>query len=456
MALNLRDQGVISLDEKAPYAPSMYREPIPVLTTAVAIGLIDTFLGRESADHYVSGARARLVKHQDLFWMALLCVSVFCATYLLTSSRLLGFLSVGLMHIDIGPFASTGPRGFGLDSMMSDVAAAAMLTAATALLVAAWRNRRISAFVSAGLAFGLVALIKAAFLYVFVGLLVALLCLALLGRSDLRRGIAGIGALAVAFAVAVVPWMARNYFTLGDFQLSERGGIVLLVRAMKNEMTADEYKGAWYVWAPERLRPMIGAGLEFSERDLQRGGRLQRLNRTAQADFHDDDVAAELAGAPEKAISFYRKARAERVKLARLAEPDAASPTTNVEAALTERALTMIAENPARHLATTPLFLWRGAFFAFPMLTMALLYALWRREFALGVLALPAFGLVLFYALFSHFIGRYSVPASPVAVACLVVLGKSAVEALRGALWVRAISWRPIAGAQPPRRRASG
>src|SRR5690606_711960 len=124
---------------------------------------------------------------------------------------------------------------------------------------------------------------------------------------------AALAVLAGAFSAIVLPWMMRNYVTLGQFQLAERGGVVLLVRAVKDGMTAEEAKGTLYVWSPRRFQPAIGRLLGFSSSDLLRGGRLQRLNRTTQSDFYADDLAAEAAGMPEKAISYYRSARAERV-----------------------------------------------------------------------------------------------------------------------------------------------
>ena len=182
MAVNLRYHGVASLDAEPPYAPSMYREPLPVVTTAIAIALADAALGDAGPEAYLAGDRARLVKIQNLFWLALLCVSAFWATYLLTSSRLLGALAVLLMNFDVIPLAEVGLRPLLVDTLMSEVSAAALLLAAGAFLVAAMRTRRVAHFAWAGLCFGMLALTKAAFLYVFVGFAVLLA-----GHRDYRR-----------------------------------------------------------------------------------------------------------------------------------------------------------------------------------------------------------------------------------------------------------------------------
>ena len=262
-----------------------------------------------------------LLKLQNLFWLALLCVSAFWATYLLTSSRLLGALAVLLMNFDVIPLAEVGLRPLLVDSLMSEVSAPALLLAAGAFLVAAMRRPRVAHFAWAGLCFGLLALTKASFLYIFVGFAVVLLTIAVIAarKSPLTARLGPIAALTIAFAAVVVPWMARNYVQLGEFQLAERGGVVLYLRALKNGMTSDEYRGAFYFWAPKPLQPAIGRMLGFSWSDLQRGGRLQRLNRKPEADFYRDDIAAWRNARPEEAITFIRKALAEQLRLERLA-----------------------------------------------------------------------------------------------------------------------------------------
>jgi len=68
--------------------------------------------------------------------------------------------------------------------------------------------------------------------------------------------------------------------------------------------------------------------------------------------------------------------------------------------------------------------MWRGAFFAFPTLVIVLGWAARQRRAELAIFALPALGIVMFYALFSHFIGRYSVPVSPVITVLDVLIFK--------------------------------
>src|ERR1700735_5187655 len=78
MGLDLCHAGVMSLDEAAPYGPSMYREPLPVATTAAVICIADEFLGPADSPLYFSGERAKLVKYQNVAWLVLLWIGGVC------------------------------------------------------------------------------------------------------------------------------------------------------------------------------------------------------------------------------------------------------------------------------------------------------------------------------------------------------------------------------------------
>src|SRR5690606_23762525 len=243
---------------------------------------------------------------------------------------------------------------------------------------------------AAGAVFGLTALTKAAFLYVFVGLLAAVAAAMWLmpddggHRESPRRILASVAVLAAGFGVVTLPWMYRNYVKLDAFEISSRAGIVLHLRATHNRMTWDEYKGAFYVWSRPSLKPLVGAITGYDETDLAIGGRLQRLNRSGRGEIERIDLAAELAGKPEEALTYYREARAERVRLVaelggRL-DPRAAERAADRE--LARRAIDSMLAEPLRHLAMTVPLTWRGAPIYVPVLLIVLAYALkgGRRE----------------------------------------------------------------------------
>jgi hypothetical protein len=241
--------------------------------------------------------------------------------------------------------------------------------------------------------------------------------------------------LAAGFCSVVLPWMYRNYEHFGTFQIVERGGAVLYMRAVKDGMSAEEYRGSFYVWAPGKLQGLVGAVLGFSDADLREGGRLQRLNREADSDFAERDLAAEHAGKPDDAVSYYRKARAERTRVQHeLLARGVANPTVEADRMLQDEAVAVIRAHPGDHLLMTIPLLWRGAAVVFPVLCVGLAYGLIKRRTEIAIFILPSMGMTLFYALFSHFIPRYGVATVPVTIVIALFLASRAWQRLVGKL----------------------
>ena len=92
MAINVSHHGVMSLDEKSPYQPSMYREPLPIAVTAIVVRVCDAVFGSTEDRNYFSGARAHFIKLQNCVWLCLLWLTVFAATRMFTES----FLAAGV------------------------------------------------------------------------------------------------------------------------------------------------------------------------------------------------------------------------------------------------------------------------------------------------------------------------------------------------------------------------
>jgi len=431
MAINLAHQGTISLSDTPPYPPSNYREPIPVILTALDVRLMDAVLGVAPTDDYFAGERVRLLKYPNLLWLLLLLVGIFACIHVATGSYYFSLAGAAIGGIQYGASALRAPM---LNDLSTDLAGAAVLAVASAALAAGLTRQSPRLSVLAGALFGAMALVKAGVLYIFIGVIGTLLCACLLWRTRivLRSALRDLVLVMLAFIVVVAPWMLRNRIELGTFQIAQRAGVVLLARAVQNEMSPEEYRGAFYVWAPPSIQGAIGSLLGFTPRDLQRGGRLQRMNRSETSDFYASDVAAEQAGRPAEAISYYRRARAERVKLiGELEAAGAATPDVEADDILQRRAMSMIEAHPGKHLAATIPLLWRGAPVAFPLLVIAVALAIRYRHYECALLALPSFGVVMFYALLSHFLPRYAEPVRPVVIALIVIAAKLGLDGLR-------------------------
>jgi hypothetical protein len=435
MGATLWHTGVMSSDVTAPFKPSMYREPVPVAATAITIGIIEAFRGEAPPRAYLSGDLARAVKLQNIVWLSIATLCAYWACTLLSGYWVLGFVCAAIVGLRLRDYA---------DTLYSEPVALALMLVGCTLLLKACRDSHLRWMVFSGLVFALLALTKAVMLYVFVGVGGVLVLSLLMQRWFLiAYGATGVAVAVLAFAIGVAPWMLRNHANFGAMRIAERGGVVLLMRAVKNTMTPEEYRGAFYVWAPARLQPLVGRALGFAAQDLSEGGRLQRLNREP-SDFAAKDLEAEHAGRPEETMTYYRRARAERVKLTNeLRAAGDPQPESAADQELERRAMNMIKDAPGRHLALTVPFLWRGAFLEFPILMAGLAYAVIRRRADIALYVLPALGLILFYGLFSHFIQRYAVPAQPVAVVVALVLAGGAFDWFRSRAAGRAGFPRP-------------
>jgi len=419
MGVNLQHNGVISQSEQEPFHPSNYREPLPAVAVAAAVAVVDAFLGKGDYREYFSGDRVKYLKYVNIVWLILLWFSTFAVMRHFTGSFCLSVFAA----ICAVKMFTYGYQTIGADNLATELPAAFLLVLASFMLALAFSGRSMLHFVIAGLCFGLLTLTKAAFFYVFLGLVGVLVPIYLLSeRRAMRIRCAEAALLVFSFAVVVVPWMYRNYQQLGYFQVASRGGGILYCRAVTNQMTSQEYRGTFYVWAPPSLRPLLGSVLGFSPADLEQGGVLQRLN-TAPSAFWEQDEAAELAGRPEAALTYYRLCRAERIKLhiefEKAGNPD---PMLAAEDALQRRGLKMIAEDPMADLKMAPPFLWRCAPLTFPLLAIALGYSLAARRYDLALFVFPALAMLGFYALLATFVPRYATTAVPTAVVGVVAM----------------------------------
>jgi 4-amino-4-deoxy-L-arabinose transferase-like glycosyltransferase len=325
--------------------------------------------------------------------------------------------NVLLLYTEVGRYM--------LDSLYTEAPAAALLAIGSLFLSSAIVQRRVLLMLLAGVCFGLLALVKAAFLYIVPGIVILMPFATLVNRRQIpvipliRLAIV----LVMAFFVVVAPWMYRNYLSLGTFSITSRGGEALYNRALLNQMTVEEYFGSLSLWAPYPLNGALRRILGISREDLENGVRLQRLGESADSKWAKADFAAELAGRPEDAHTFYRQVGAERVKL--INEFRAAGhpePELAADGVLRERAMQMISRHPLRHLANTFSNLWRGAFFSLPLLLIAMAYAWRHKHLELLMLIVPAVAMILFYGAVSAFTPRYALPAYPLAICSGVVL----------------------------------
>ncbi len=424
-AWNLAHHGVLSTSDAADPAPDMFREPLTPLITGALIKVGEVFSGPSSFETWNGGAGLHGLKQQNIVWIALLWAGVLAAAQRLSLSPTGQVAALALANGFVWALRSEL-----VDSLGTDLAAAALLTLGAATTVAARQTRDWRRWLGAGLVFGLAILVKASLLYVLIGLAGALLLLAAWRNRGWPGDRAGVGLLLMLTVAALVvsPWSERNRALFGTLAIADRGGEVLLLRAYENQVTPVELAGSLCAYSPGKLQAQTCRLTGHALADLRPGGSLARFSRMPPK---TDEArlavrAAAEAGGPSPGLSFYNVAKERyRVLVERTGSTRAADEAAKAEA------IALIKARPDLHLAMTAAFLWRGL----GGLTIVLLavgaVALARRRDDLVVFLLPFVGLGFFMALFSHFIPRYGWPMIPALCVVLPLIAEAGLRRIR-------------------------
>ncbi|MDP9009213.1 MAG: hypothetical protein M3N91_11020 [Pseudomonadota bacterium] len=414
VAINISHHGVMSEEEHPPLEPSMYREPLPIVLEAAAVGVADLFLGRADAPEYFSGKRTIIIKCQNVIFLLLLWSAALVAARWFTSSYLLATVA-GLLAIR--PFLTAEPGGIGINALNTELLAALLLLLASFGLAVALASRRPWRMAIAGGCFGLLALTKASALYAFAGVVLILLIASICRIPQLRARVSHILVLGACFVIVVIPWIGRNIYEFGAAEISLRGGLAIYTRALMDGISRDEYWGSYYVWAGPRLQPYVGRVLGFRPGDLNYGGKLQRLNFDLNSDLYDRDLAAERAGRPDDAITYYRRARAERIRLQRqYTQRGDRHPELTADDTMKSEGLRMIRYNVLGNLEMTVPLVWRSGHWYLIALAVAFGYGFFMKRGRLIAFVLPGLSLLGFYALATPFEPRWTSVVDSVAV----------------------------------------
>jgi hypothetical protein len=439
LALALAKTGTFSQKTINP-SPTMYREPLPPAALAVQMLVDPRFSDVSTADELNREPAIVALKQHNLAWAIVILCGIPMLIGAFIERRSVWFICSVVAIILTSIFYLKRPDI--LDTFYTEIQTSALLVWSAVAACIAVRTRKTLHFLVLGVLLGALVLTKAVFLYVMAGYLVLLFVLMLTGqpRYSLRHGLACIAAALIGAIVLVGPWLLRNQLNFGTLKVASRGGVVLWIRALSNQMNDEEWRGAFYVYGPReyaaRMLPLLG----YSSVHDALEGPLRRLNQRSKSSFGKSDREAERRGEPDRAVTFYRAARAERVKLTRKywKEGDP-NPAIAADRELQTRALNRIAREPLSHLLTTPVFFWRimwpvsAAISFFGMLaiwTLTLVSLVKRRPAMFGAVGL-AVGMIAFYVAVSHAIPRYSAPAvSLMIVAASLIVGWGLIAAL--------------------------
>lgn len=439
MAYNKYKYGILSSDraENVDYLKhGNYREPLPPLITSFFMHAHPGINKNQSYTSFINGLNTKKIKQVNLVWILFLLIGLGGLCYSITKSPasvLTTFVLTVFYFIRFGNH---------FDKLITELPAAALMILSTWLLFSAIKEHRVRLYFFAGIFLGLLVLVKATFLYLTPLILIFLFCLDYF-KVKRYRNITLYKNTSMFFfgaVIIIIPWMVRNKVFVDDFQVTQRGGIVLHYRAIHNQMTASEIKGAFHFFGPAIYQSFSNRVFNIKDKDFDSDGKFRRLNRS-----HSSDRTAISDGNTGSTISFYAYTRAERSRLVDYySNHGIDSPFRKADKDLGDEAKKIILENPVKHIMMTPVFLWRGIwcfpnstipwvgntlqlyinnainFLAFLSLCIILLIAIRNRDPGLLALIILPCAMILFQSIVSHNIPRYSQPAIPMTLLCLV------------------------------------
>ncbi len=268
--------------------------------------------------------------------------------------------------------------------------------------------RRVGWIVAAGVAAAVLALTRAAFAWVWLAVLPALVLLARRRRWGWRHTALLAGAFCVVLAAVLVPWVLRNQATFGRAFIAERGGYVVYLRSrFASTLDADQLLAGYGCWSGS-----------------------PRLRRATETAFGEGICAPYDDRGPE---GLYRLSKEETLLLYQEQGHVA------TDATLMARGLRDLSQHPVEQLWLTPMAAWRTLQvlpFPWGLLLMGSLLGLWVQALRRGTslvwlgAALPSAYSFVFHAFWTQGLPRFSQPLLPIAWAAtaiaLVALGTRA------------------------------
>lgn len=428
-------------------APTSFREPVP---PAFVAGYLKLVLPADATDfedwHY--GRYTRLIKLGNLAWVFAGLLGFWALSVRLLRRPLWVGLSVALAYTYFFHNPNT------VNSLYTELHAGVLLVWACALLLLALDSRRTTHAVLAGVVMGLLCLTKSVFQ---AAIPLVVLAVYAIGRRPAESGRNRWAAwrlpavMLTAYALVITPWIVRNKFQMDSTEVSAgRSGYVMFKRSLMDQMNPVEFRLAFTLYGPDAYQDWVKGGslaLQLPA-DVLRGGRMQRLN-PYRSDFQEADNKSIALGRPDLSLTFYRKPAALYQQMRQiLADAQVRHAELVADRIMQRQALRTMLSDPVRHLKVSLLVFWRGFWWApqripgplpgTPALEMGvnqwvnlgagvslllvLVFGLLRRNAAwLAVAALPA-AMMLFHATLTHGLARFTVPAIPLMLLCLVLL----------------------------------
>lgn len=449
IAYSLYTDGSFAIDGPPHNGLTNFREPLPPMVTAIYLKLFEKVNTPYTLKSLQGGEHARFVKMQNLLWVFLGLIGTWLLFNAMISSRarLAGALPTFVVFVFY--FNSV----YTINTLYTELNTAVMLIWLSLLLVKALQTPSLTRWLGIGLLLGMLSLTKALFVYVAPVLIIFLWIFNAVKTNrpeKIPRVATASAVMFLGMAILVAPWMVRNQILFGSPQLTEgRSGWVLYKRALLNDMSDDEFTRGFTLWGPRIYQDLVSnTSLDLKPEEVKTwNGPLRRLYY-GRSEFTANDLEAQKKGAPEQAVTLYRKTSAVYVQLERIFERAGyPNPIYAGDKVMQTVALERIAANPFGHLKMSVLMFWRGIWCFSPFIDLPPLettdqkrylvealnllsilslfyfffHGLVRGKFAWIALATPSILMMAFYTLLSQNLPRFFVPAQPLMMLSLML-----------------------------------
>ena len=394
-------------------SPSYLREPLMPFIHSVYIKLFTSVPDGLTQEELISNLNyVEQISRINIFYLGLLFFSIWYLVFQLTRSHI---LVIPLSLFSFGYFS----MGISFTiSQLSEVPAVILVNFFIGVLISIRRKPSIPKYLILGSILGFLAILKAVFYYLGFGFI--LIYYLINAIFDNRISICSVRyflVFLICFFAVIFPWMLRNKFYFNDFSIAERGGTILLLRAVKNQMTDEEFKGGFYAWAPDPVKNYIFEPLtNYSRADLMDGGTLRRFSRNLP-----EDREFFKRGEIDSIQNFFM--RTLLVIVPKLSD-NADSLGVKLDVYLKDYSIGMILSDFPNHLEKSVLFFWRGIWFyegrslILNSLIFVVFLSFWisivlgwiRLDKELIIISLLPILYLFFHIFLTHNLPRYSYP----------------------------------------------
>jgi hypothetical protein len=361
----------------------------------------------------------KYLKIMQIPLLIIISLLAFYAVFIFTKNIKISFITMFL----IGESLSLEETIF---KLLSENISALLIIVTSLLLFKLLTRKKIIFFILLGIVSGVLVLDKAIFQYFIILLLIFMIVYYLKTKFVAKKiFITGFILLLLINSSIMGSYMIRNYYHFNHFTFTGRGGIVLLVRAEKDNMTLKEYMASLLYWSPsEKIRTLILPKI-FSESDYRR---LIRSNKD----------------------SFYYKVTREELGAKNDPDTNTISPeytSFEKDKELRSKAIKMILKNPIRHVLATIQFAWRGIFvekgfsllfsnsnkieilnnnlinlLLFFSFFYMFIYSIRKKIWNLFAFMMPGIYLFSINSFITHNIPRYNIPIIPILLISMILL----------------------------------